>query len=242
MKKGLIYSNQLTIDNKGITIGYSNGQIAVKEIDRDTANNTIIEHHYSHKVYNGTYINLGIYADNDVSNRGGYLIGILQYGYAMNPASCGSVVKGTKQDEYLELNRMWIDDNAPQYVESMAISCSIRYIRHKYPRIKWIQSFADERCKCFGIVYQACSFKYYGEHTSAFWELDGVVYHNTSMTISKNTDRYKHNVGNCIYLQENKDRAKKLVLRQFRYIKFLDKNWEGRCLLKERPYPKYYNE
>lgn len=71
MKKGLIYSNQLTIDNKGITIGYSNGQIAVKEIDRDTANNTIIEHHYSHKVYNGTYINLGIYADNDVSNRGG---------------------------------------------------------------------------------------------------------------------------------------------------------------------------
>ena len=160
----------------------------------------------------------------------------------MNPASCNNVVTGTQQNEYLELNRMWIDDNAPQYAESMAISCSIRYIRHKYPRIKWIQSFADERCKCFGIVYQACSFKYYGEHTSVFWELDDIVYHNTSMTISQKSDRYKHNVGNCIYLQQNKDRAKELILRQFRYIKFLDKKWEQRCLLKEQEYPKYYKE
>jgi hypothetical protein len=27
-----------------------------------------------------------------------------------------------------------------------------------------LRHFADERCGGFGIVYQACSFGYYGEH------------------------------------------------------------------------------
>ena len=62
--------------------------------------------------------------------------------------------------------------------ESMAISYSIKYIKGKLKTIKWIQSFADERCGGLGIVYQACSFRYYGEHTSSFWELDGE--HNVS--------------------------------------------------------------
>ena len=167
---------------------------------------------------------------------------MLQYGSAMNPASCGSVVEGTEQDQYLELNRMWLDDCAGKNSESQAIACSIKYIKHKYPRVKWIQSFADERCHCFGIVYQACSFDYFGEHTNIFWYLDGVAYHNVNMTISKNSKRYKNNVGGAKFLQENKDRAEKAVLRQFRYIKFLDQSWKKKCLLKQIPYPKYYNE
>ena len=42
------------------------------------------------------------------------------------------------------------------------------------------------------------------------------------MTISPNDKkRYNSTVKN---LQDNKDRAKKMVLRQFRYIKFIDQN------------------
>ena len=73
----------------------------IEEIQRELAIKTIIENHYSKKVYNGTYINLGVFENNK-------LVGVLQYGYAMNPASCGSVVKDTSMDEYLELNRMWL--------------------------------------------------------------------------------------------------------------------------------------
>lgn len=47
--------------------------------------------------------------------------------------------------------------------------------------------------------------------------------------------------GGAKYLQENKERAIKHELRQFRYIKFIDKSWKKRCVLKELPYPKYYN-
>ena len=163
------------------------------------------------------------------------MLGVLQYGYAMNPASCGSVVEGTQMDEYLELNRMWLDDKAERNSESKAISYSLRYIRSKFPKIKWIQSFADERCGCFGIVYQACSFSFYGEHDSKFWTLDGEVYHNSLMTRDPKLSK------SAKYIQDNKERATSEELRQFRYIFFIDKRWKKKCLLKEQPYLKYYN-
>jgi hypothetical protein len=165
------------------------------------------------------------------------MIGVLQYGYAMNPKSCGSVVSGTQMDEYLELNRMWLDDIAVKNSESKAISYSLKYIRKKYPKIKWIQSFADERCGCFGIVYQACSFLFYGEHTSSFWELDGETFHNSIKTSEK---AGKRGYG-LLNDPKNKDRVKQYSLRQFRYIKFIDKRWRKKCLLKEKPYLKHYN-
>ena len=155
----------------------------------------------------------------------------------MNPASCSSVVKGTKKDEYLELNRMWISDNAGLYPESKSISYSIKYIKKKYPKIKWIQSFADERCGGFGIVYQACSFNYYGEHKNYFWELDGETFHNSIMTSEKAGKRGF----NLLNDPNNKDRIIKHELRQFRYIKFIDKRAKKNCLFKEKKYIKHYD-
>jgi len=234
MPSAYILSDQISLYGEADCIGFGNTEFYVKEINRDVAIKTIIENHYSKKVYNGTYINLGVFVNDK-------LLGVLQYGYAMNPASCGSVVESTSMDEYLELNRMWLSDEIEsKYPESRAISYSIKYIKRKFPKIKWIQSFADERCGGFGIVYQACSFNYFGEHSSTFWELDSVVYHNTSMTVSKKSQRYKNNVGGCQYLQINKEKATQHDLRQFRYIKFINQKWKKKCFLKEMPYPKHY--
>jgi hypothetical protein len=228
MKKDLIYHKQQTLFGAREIAGFGSESWHVKEIDRKTANDFIVKNHYSGKFYNATYIHLGVFI-------GGNLLGVLQYGYAMNPASCGSVVNNTAMDEYLELNRMWLDDKAERNSESKAISYSFRYIRSKYPKIKWIQSFADERCGCFGIVYQACSFGFYGEHIAKFWTLEGEVYHNSLMTRDPNLSKAaKH-------LQENKDKATSEELRQFRYIFFIDKRKKKDCLLKELPYLKYYN-
>lgn len=232
VKKGFIYSPQLSMFGNREIIGFGKSEFYIKEINKDLANKIIKQNHYSGKVYNATYIHLGVFIN-------GEMLGVLQYGYAMNPASCSSVVSGTEMNQYLELNRMWLSDKAEQYSESKAISASIKYIRGKYPKVKWIQSFADERCGGFGIVYQACSFVYYGEHTSDFWELDGVVYHNIQMTVAEGTKRYK---GEAKKLQENKERAVKMTLRQFRYIKYIDQSWRKKCLLKEKPYPKHYLE
>lgn len=231
--KDYIFDNQLVLFGERDVIGFGDDNFKVIEMDRKKANEIIIKNHYSHKIYNATYIHLGVWVENE-------LLGVLQYGYAMNPASQASVVADTKIDEYLELNRMWLDDKLPRNSESKAISYSIKYIKRKFKgKIKWIQSFADERCGGFGIVYQACNFNYYGEHTSDFWEFDGVVYHNIQMTVLEGTKRYSEEVER---LQKNKDKAKKLSLRQFRYLFFIDKRYKEKCLLKEKDYPKHYLE
>ena len=230
MSKKYIYKNQSSLWGEPECIGFGTESFYVKEIDRKLANKIIIENHYSKKVYNATYIHLGVFFEEKLK-------GVLQYGYAMNPASCGSVVKGTKQNEYLELNRMWIDDDCKQYAESQAISYSIKYIKKKLKKIKWIQSFADERCGGFGIVYQACSFDYFGEHTNKFWELDGETFHNSIFT-SEKAGKRGHNLLNN---PKNKERIIKHELRQFRYIKFIDKREKKNCLLEQKPYLKHYN-
>ena len=233
MEKGYIYSSQNVFFGNRDVIGFSNGIMYIKEIDRELANGVIEKNHYSHKYYNNSYIHLGVYLHNE-------FVGVLQYGYAMNPSSGSKIVSGTSNKQYLELNRMWLSDVAPRNSESMAISCSIKYLKRRYPIVKWIQSFADERCGGLGIVYQACSFSYYGEHLSTFWELDGELYHNTVATACKEK---AGSVGYYKFKNEkNKDKIKKVSLRQFRYIKFIDQRWKKKCLLKEQVYPKHYKE
>jgi hypothetical protein len=97
-----------------------------------------------------------------------------------------------------------------------------------------VQSFADERCGGLGIVYQAASFNFYGEHKSIFWEFENEIYHNSRITNGKRNKKTE---------LENKgfyDKAIKFELRQFRYIKFLDQREKKKCLLKECQYPKHY--
>jgi adenine modification enzyme len=228
-EKSLIYSNQQTLFGSREVIGFGSADFYIKEIDRNKANEIIVKNHYSKKFYNATYIHLGVFIN-------GELLGVLQYGYAMNPASCGSVVQGTQMDEYLELNRMWLDDRAIRNSESKAVSYSLKYIRSKFPNIKWIQSFADERCGGFGIVYQACNFGYYGEHVTTFWTLDGEIYHNSLMTRDPKLSK------SAKYIQDNRDRATSEELRQFRYIFFINKKWQKKCLLKQKRYLKHYNK
>jgi hypothetical protein len=226
-----IYDEQQTMFGHKDIVGFGNDEFYVKEINRKLANEIIIKNHYSGKVYNGTYIHLGVFINNE-------LLGVLQYGYAMNPASCASVVAETEMDEYLELNRMWLDDKALRNSETRALGNSLKYIKGKYKKIKWIQSFADERCGCFGIVYQAGSFDYYGEHTSSFWELDGETFHNSIMTSEKAGKRGYRLLND----PKNKKRVIKGEFRQFRYLFFIDKRLKKKCKHKQLPYPKHYKK
>lgn len=223
------YIEEPSLFGHGFCIGFGDDCFCVKEVGRDMANDIITKNHYSKKYYNATYIHLGVYMGNKI-------VGVLQYGYAMNPASCGSVVSGTEMNEYLELNRMWLNDVAPRNSESKAISYSIKYIKRKYPKVKWIQSFADERCGKHGIVYQAANFEYYGEHTATFWTLDNEIYHNSLMT--RNPELSK----SAKKLQENKNRATSEQLRQFRYIYFIDKREKNNALLKKKDFEKWYKD
>jgi hypothetical protein len=227
--KGFIYDEQQSLFGQRDVIGFGDDAFCVKVIDRDIANDIIKKNHYSGKVYNATYIHLGVFIENS-------LVGVLQYGYAMNPASMGSVVEGTEIDEYLELNRMWLDDIAPKNSESKAISYSIKYIKRQYPKVKWIQYFADERCGKFGIVYQASNFEYFGEHNATFWTLDGEIFHNSIKTSRKAGPRGY----DLLNHPDNINRVTKETLRQFRYLFFIDKRSRNSVLLKQKEFEKWY--
>lgn len=231
-KKEYIYSNQESLWGDSELLGFGSDDFYVKEIDRKLANQIIIKNHYSKKVYAGTFINLGVFINNELK-------GVLQYGRLKNPASYSKLIKNSTIDSVLDLNRMWLADDAGLYPESRAISCSIKYIKRKYPLTKIIQSFADERCGGFGIVYQACSFGFYGEHKTKFYELEGVVYHELSVNNKGNGSRKITKKEQ--YLKDNLDRAISYELRQFRYIKILKTKYKKEVLLKKEPYLKHYN-
>ena len=161
------------------------------------------------------------------------LLGVLQLGYLKNPGTQCTIVADTARDEYLELNRMWLADALPRNSESRAVSFAIRYIKRRYPKVAWIQSFADERCSRQGVVYQACNFLYCGEHLTKFYELDGEWYHQQAMTT------YGHRAGpKARHLQANRDRAAIHFFRQFRYVFFLKPSFRKRLKKKIFPYPK----
>jgi adenine modification enzyme len=230
-KKDLIYSDQQSMFGAREIIGFGSTDFYIKEIPKKKSKEMIIKNHYSHKVCNDatTHIHLGCFIN-------GELLGCLQFGYAMNPQSMASVVANTKLNEYKELNRMWFDDKAERNTESKAISYAIKYIRSKFKTVKWIQSFADERCGGLGIVYQAANFRFYGEHTNVMWEFENEIYHNSHITNNNRNSKAR------LEAKGFHEKATKIELRQFRYIYFLNQKSIKDCLLKEKPYPKHYVE
>jgi len=212
----------------GETIGYGCSDLHVATIPAWLARLVIIKYHYSKRIVNNSYLHLGVFNGRD-------LVGVMQWGYAMNPSSGASVVSGTGNREYMELNRLWVHDSMPRNTESRCISYALKTIRLLHPSVQWVQTFADERCGKCGVVYQASNFDYVGYHKSTFYELDGEWFHKIAMTAKgrKAGSRGQH-------LQENAKRVTAHTFRQFRYIRFLNKRARTRLNKKYsiKPYPK----
>jgi len=205
-------------------IGIKKDNLMLKKIEYYKASNIIIKNHYSHKTAtrSHTLLNIGIYLNDKC-------IGAMQYGYAMNPLSCTSIVSDTKVDEYYELNRLWIDDIAGKNTESQVIGMSFRLIKEVNPKIKWIQSFADGRVGV-GTIYQATNFLYCGSHKQKFVSFNGETHHIGKFTNKQKT--FGRMFGNLLPTLPNNE------YQQYRYIYFLDKEWEKKLLLPIKPYPK----
>ena len=211
--------------SSGKVAGFGSRDFYVAAVPAQTARAVIIQHHYSHRVVQNSYVHLGVYLHHD-------LVGVLQLGHMINPRSCAKLVANTGQYEYLELNRMWLDDVAPRNSESRALSYAMKYLKRACPHVKWVQSFADERCGCLGVVYQAANFLYLGSHTTTFYELDGEAYHPMLLTAHTRPS----NRGRT--LAANIHRAIARSLRQYRYIYFIKPQFKRDLRVLPKPYPK----
>jgi len=211
--------------DNGRVVGFGDDGLQVRVIPRPQAVDTIRRHHYSGRVVNNSYIHLGVF-------WAGAFSGALQFGYALNPSSGRRTVADTGNREYLELNRMWIESSVPRNGESKSISYAVKLIKQLYPQVGWIQSFADERCGRFGVVYQASNFLYLGSHKTTFYRLDDQWYHEMLLTAHRKGGTRGQ------YLRSNIDRAESGVFRQFHYIYFIKQSARQRLLRPVLPYPK----
>jgi hypothetical protein len=212
-------------------IGFGTDAMHVRLIPKAVADALITQNHYSGSAVWSSCVHLGVYAAGD-------LIGAMQFGPAMNPASGGKVVRGTQPDQWLELNRMWLSGAKPVNAASRAIRYALTLVRRRRPRVSWVQSFADERCGKLGAVYQAAGFLYCGSHFSEFLHADGEWFHKSLVGRAKVDKRGWGSGPKAARLAEKIDTATRHEFRQYRYIRPLTKWARRQLLLPVLPYPK----
>lgn len=146
-------------------------EIIVKVIPAKVANEFVKLHHYSGKVVPNSTLHFGAFLD-------GKLHGVLSYGPSINKNGTINLVKETKWNEFIELNRMAFDNYLPKNSESRCIAISIKLIKKNAPHIKWIISFSDGTQCGDGTIYRASGFHLVGITKNAgICKLNGKVVH-----------------------------------------------------------------
>lgn len=126
-------------------------EIIVKVIPAKVANPFVCRVHYSGKVVQNSQLHFGCFLD-------GQLHGVMSFGPSMNKYKLVDLVKDTKWNEFIELNRMAFDDYLPANSESRCIGLALRQIKKQAPHIKWVVSFADGTQCGDGTIYRASNF------------------------------------------------------------------------------------
>ena len=126
-------------------------EILIKPISSKSANELCKLFHYSGKVVPNSQLHFGVFL-NDICQ------GVMQFGPSMDKRKTVTLVRGTKFNDFLELNRMAFSDGLPRNSESRAISIAIKIIKKRYPNIEWILTYADATQCGDGTIYRAAGF------------------------------------------------------------------------------------
>lgn len=125
--------------------------IVLKPISAKVANDFVKQVHYSGKVVPNSQIHIGIYYF-------GKLEGVMQYGPCLAKKQMLGLVKDTKWESFIELNRMAFTDALPKNAESRAIAISLKILKKHLPQLEWVISFADGAQCGDGTIYRASGF------------------------------------------------------------------------------------
>lgn len=216
--------------------------ILVKPITSKEANDLIKRVHYSGKVVNNSQVHMGVF-------YGGKLEGALQFGPSLDKSKIQGLVKDTKWNGFLELNRMAFTDALPRNSESRAISISMRLLKKHAPHLEWIISFADGTQCGDGTIYRASGFKLTAIKSNAHLARlpNGEVIHD--MTLKSNPTSPRPELGGKSFFDITGGKfdwnayvkatnAQIVPGFQLRYIYFLNPEAESRLVSPALPYSK----
>lgn len=202
-------------------------EIIVKPINPTKANDFVRKHHYSGKVVNNSCLHFGAFYKD-------ILHGVLSFGPSMDKSKIIGLVKDTKWNDFLELNRMAFDDYLPKNSESRCIAVSFKLIKKHYPNIKWVISFADGTQCGDGAIYRASGFSLCGikENKQIIEMPDGTRVARKTLD-NKNYQGPNGEFGSKIALQMGGQYIKGYMLR---YIYFLDKSYKDKLTVPILPF------
>ena len=151
----------------------------------------------------------------------------MQFGPSMRKDLIQPLVRNTKWNGFIELNRMAFADWLPRNSESRAIAIAMKLIRKNYPHIEWVISFADATQCGDGTIYRASGFK-----------LTQIMV-NKQLRIDPSTGKPKQSMA---AFHDGKAREfknwKPLIGFQLRYIYFLNPKAKERLTVPILPFSK----
>ena len=196
-------------------------KIIIKPINSKVANVFVKKWHYSGKTTQNSQLHFGAFYD-------GILHGVMSFGPSIDKRKTVALVKGTKFNDYLELNRMAFDSFLPKNSESRSLSVALKLIKKHYPNMEWIISFADGTQCGDGTIYRASGFVLAGlkKNTTMLLMPDGTIMADKTLNdhLTKKSGWWK------------KNGARPLDGFQLRYIYFLDKSAKERLTVPILPF------
>lgn len=194
--------------------------IRVFPISAHDAGKIVSSFHYSGKSVQNSQLHLGVF----IGERCG---GAMQFGPSIDKRRMLGIVRGTKWNEFIELNRMAFSDWLPRNSESRALGFAMRWMKKTYPHLKWVVSFADGTQCGDGAIYRASGFTLtqIKRNTSMLRMPDGSVVADKTLNNSvKNSSWWKARG------------AEPLNGFMLRYIFFLDESYRARLTVPEIPF------
>jgi hypothetical protein len=179
-------------------------EIIVKVIPSKIANEFVKKNHYSGKVVPNSQLHFGCFLDEK-------LHGVLSYGPSINKKSSMNLIKDCGWNDFIELNRMALDDYLPKYSESRCIAITIKLIKKNAPHIKCILSFSDGTQCGDGTIYRASGFSLVQ------------LKKNTSMWININTGAKMQNMQFFHTMTKKDNNWQKIEGNMLAYIYLIDK-------------------
>jgi hypothetical protein len=204
-------------------------RIVIKPITSSHANRIVKELHYSGKVAQNSQVHLGVFLD-------GKCGGAMQFGPSIDKRKTLGLVRDTKWNEFIELNRMAFADWLPRNSESRAIGYAMRWIKKTYPWMQWVISFADGTQCGDGTIYRASGFVLTGiKRNKQILRMP-----NGELIARKTLDNPQHMGRNGNYGSSVAREAGAVFLDgfQLRYVYFLDQSALARLTVPVLPFSK----
>jgi len=197
-----------------------------------------LKKHYAKRLPSTSYA-FGIYKEKK-------LMGVCSYGRPMSPALVSGSFNGLYQDNFLELNRLVIDEKSKKNVLSFFVSQTLK----KLPSPNVIVSYADTSQDHHGYIYQATNWIYTGLSAKRpDYKIKGLEHlHSASITDSlgrtdkkdiKQVQKLREKYGEDFYMVDRP--------RKHRYFYVLGNKKQRKEMIrnlayKVEPYPKGENK